>query len=220
VTSSSSPGNDDVHDLGALAAYLEHRLDDQERARLEDHLATCGECRATLATYARAASEDPDLDARPRASGLRMVPAAWLALAAGAVLAIGASIYLSTNQPIPAGDSREPAPPARAPAPAAPAPAAVPSSPPASSPAAGTTGDLSRMRSVERRVGGKTFRLEAGTWVDKDYDPVKFLPVTEISTEDERRTLLQSQPALEPYAALGAKVVVAVDGKVYRFDVR
>jgi hypothetical protein len=42
------------HDLDALAAFAERRLDGSARARVIEHLASCGQCRETLAAITRA----------------------------------------------------------------------------------------------------------------------------------------------------------------------
>ena len=66
-------------------------------------------------------------------------------------------------------------------------------------------------------MGGKTFRLEAGTWVDTRYDPKQLLPVIDIPAA-ERAARLRDIPSLRPYAALGPRVIVVVEGTVYRLS--
>ena len=46
--------NDDIHSL--VGAYAVDALDDAERARFEEHLATCAECRAEVASLRGAAA--------------------------------------------------------------------------------------------------------------------------------------------------------------------
>jgi anti-sigma factor RsiW len=55
----------DPHDQNPLAAYVEDRLDDQEKEGLIEHLADCRECRRTLAALARGADLLPGASARP-----------------------------------------------------------------------------------------------------------------------------------------------------------
>lgn len=45
------------HDLNLIAALVEGRLDERERARLMEHLADCGECRTVFAQLGRAAND-------------------------------------------------------------------------------------------------------------------------------------------------------------------
>jgi hypothetical protein len=66
-------------------------------------------------------------------------------------------------------------------------------------------------------LGGKTFRLVAGEWVDSDYDPLSLLPVETVSAST-RASLLDRMPELKPYAALGPNVLVVHRGVVYRFS--
>jgi len=72
-------------------------------------------------------------------------------------------------------------------------------------------------RGAGRRVAGKTFRLAAGEWTDASFDAAAELPITDVNGPDERAALLSRLPALAPYAALGARVVVVFEGTVYRF---
>ena len=74
------------HDLDALAALVEDRLDESGRARVFEHLAGCDECRATLAAMTRAKGSGalPHLG-RPGRSAWRGAPA-WIGLAASVVL--------------------------------------------------------------------------------------------------------------------------------------
>ncbi len=79
---------DPEHDLDALAAMVEGRLDDRARARLTEHLAVCAECRATLAALTRAHSDGALAPASRPASRRpwRGVPI-WAGLAASALVA-------------------------------------------------------------------------------------------------------------------------------------
>jgi Putative zinc-finger len=222
VTTTSDSGARGEHDLNAIAAYAERRLDEDERARLERHLLGCVECRATLAAYARGALAVPETRATSRASGVGFARTSWLALAASAVLAVGVSLYMRTETPGP--------PPPRSRAPQSPvageveppveSPVVRLPSPPPAPPPAGDRGGLSTTRGGQRWMGGKTFRLEAGAWIDATYDPRKALPTSDVSGVEARAALLRNKPALKPYAALGAHVTVVFDGVVYRFDMQ
>jgi len=85
------------HDLDALAAFVEDRLDEAERERLMAHLADCAECRATLAAMTRARASGalaPAAQVR-RPSGRRRLQ--WgLSLAASVLLATFAYVQLAT----------------------------------------------------------------------------------------------------------------------------
>jgi hypothetical protein len=88
---------------------------------------------------------------------------------------------------------------------------------PAPQPPAPAADDLTTRRSGVRELGGKTFRLVAGEWVDSDYDPLGLFPVENIGPE-ARASLLDRIPELKPYAALGPNVLVVHRGVVYRFS--
>ena len=71
---------------------------------------------------------------------------------------------------------------------------------------------------AERSLGGKTFRLVAGEWVDTTYDPFALLPVEIVRTAQERNRAVEKVPALRPYTALGPRVTVVLNGVVYKFE--
>lgn len=221
-------------DFNAIAAFLEDRLDPAARAVFVQHVAECSECRGTLALYGRAAAGQPEAAVPARGPGAgRTLLRVWLPLAASVALAT-AAVILITGRPEPASEhmrvaADRPAVPAAPPAGQAPVldPPAPPPQEPSpvprplpepERPSPVTEGLLAR-RSGTVEVEGKTFRLEAGEWVDAAYDPMALLPVVRVRTADERDALLSRMPALAPYAALGPRVTVAVDGTVYRFDV-
>lgn len=217
--SSSLSDSRGTHDLNALAAYVDQELDAEERSRVERHLAGCPECRATLATYARASAAERPTVAAPGAASFS-ISRGWLAFAASVLVAAGVSLYVSNSSPRPepgggTGPSPTPAPKIDAP-PAATSP--VPAVQPPSSPA--SPNPPSGIRNGEVQIDGKTLRLEAGAWVDASYDPLKLLPVTNVSSAGERARLIQEKPAIKAYADLGPQVTVVLDGIVYRFDVR
>lgn len=201
---------DERHDLNLLAGLLDGRLEPDERRLAEKHLLECADCRRTLATWSAAAET--------RATG-RAPWATWLA--AAAVLAMAGWLgYRVTSTQIPA-PILLPAPtagPRGGSVPAAPSTESVPSaqaSPAAAAPAPHES--LDARRGGTKRIGDKTFRLEAGAWIDRAYDPVEGLPVVEVHGPGQARDLLARVPALAPYARIGDRVTVVLDGKVYRF---
>jgi hypothetical protein len=189
-------------DLNALAAFVDGNLDPRDRASVVAHLADCRQCRDVVATLAPA----------------HTAPAAWwgalVPIAASlAVAAIGAGVYLHIH------DRQSIGPPATAPTlerPATPPVSTEPvpgtAAPPATPPrvprdrtrAAGTTS-----------IAGKTFRLIAGEWIDSAYREDDFLPVIEIPLRED----LNARPALRPFATLGSRFTVVLDGTVYRISI-
>lgn len=221
-------------DLNALAACVDGRLPEAERAALAAHLAGCSECRAIVATLAReSASADVQTGAGPSPARPRFLSVGWLPIAATLALAATATLIvrqLDRKPPAEAGPAT-PAPvtpePVPAPAPSGDAPPTTPVPGPQPSPAdprrGATKGPSTSTKSPDTRrggvrtVNGKTFRLVAGEWVDSAYDPVDLLPVREAAGPDARRALLEQLPALAPYAALGTDVTVVHDAAVYKF---
>ncbi|MDB4951058.1 MAG: Vault protein inter-alpha-trypsin domain protein [Gemmatimonadetes bacterium] len=68
-----------------------------------------------------------------------------------------------------------------------------------------------------RRVGEKTFYLRGGVWTDADLRADAGLPVTEVRFgSDAYFALLQRAPRLARWFALGERVAVVMDGRVYR----
>lgn len=189
-------------DTNALAAHFEGRLDPTGTERLVSHLAECRSCRETSALMARA------LKRETLAAVRRPAAARWLALAAALVLATIVGIRVSRENAH-SGREAEPVPtPARA---EATAPAMEPSPPPA----AAVLPEVKR-GSPDRTIAGKTFRLVAGEWIDTSYDATQALPVVEIAGPQARRSLLTDHPALAPYLAPGGRVLVVLEGTVYR----
>jgi len=199
-------------DLNAIAAFADGRLSTADRAALVGHLTDCAECRSTLAALARGL---------PRSA--RFVrTAGWLSLAATLVLAatVGTIVWrahrgVQSAAGSPAGrPTAEPGVPAsgiaRPPFTGSPAPQPGPPT---------ETPSLADRRGAIRQVGGKTFRLVAGEWLDSAYDPVGLLPVERVDEAGARAALLARIPALQPFAALGPRVLVMYDGAVYRFNV-
>ncbi len=77
--------------------------------------------------------------------------------------------------------------------------------------------DEGRTRAV-KNVGGKTFYLrEGGVWTDAEFKPEAKLPETSVAFgSDAYFDLIKSQPKLADYFALGERVVVIFNGRVYR----
>lgn len=201
------------HDPGLLAAYVEGRLDEEERRALTVHLGACADCRQALAMLARATG------VLPLAAKRRLVARpVWLALAATVLLATFAVRRL--DGPIAGGVEEKPggsvassiATPPAPPSAIAQASPSVPADDPMLDP-----GLLVKRGAVQRHAGGKSFRLLAGEWVDSGFDPTASLPTMQIQGSAARAAVLQRLPALGPFAALGDRVVVVFEGRVYRF---
>ena len=70
-----------------------------------------------------------------------------------------------------------------------------------------------------RRVGTKTFYLRDGVWVDSELKPESRLPETPLTfASDDYFALLKQKPELANYFALGERVVVVFEGRVYRVN--
>jgi Ca-activated chloride channel family protein len=73
--------------------------------------------------------------------------------------------------------------------------------------------------SVVRSIGGKTFYLRDGVWTDSEFKPDARKPETALSFgSDEYFALLKSEPRLAEFFALGERVVVVYQGRVYRVN--
>jgi Ca-activated chloride channel family protein len=73
--------------------------------------------------------------------------------------------------------------------------------------------------SAIRIAGGKTFYLRDGVWTDADFKAGMTLPQTVMKFgSDEYFVLLKLKPRLAAFFSLGEKVVVILDGTVYRVD--
>ena len=72
-----------------------------------------------------------------------------------------------------------------------------------------------------RRVAGKTFYLTEGVWTDSEFKAESKLPETIlVFGSDEYFALLKQNPKLGSYFSLGERVVVVLDGRVYRVTVK
>jgi Ca-activated chloride channel homolog len=77
--------------------------------------------------------------------------------------------------------------------------------------------DRDSLSSAVRTVGGKTFYLREGVWTDAEFKPEARLPETAMKfASDEYFALLKQKPRLADFFALGERVVVVFEGKVYR----
>ena len=67
-----------------------------------------------------------------------------------------------------------------------------------------------------RRVAGKTFYLRGGVWTDAEYKPDARVPETKIRfASEEYYALVRREPRLAEYLALGERVIVVLDSRVY-----
>jgi Ca-activated chloride channel family protein len=75
------------------------------------------------------------------------------------------------------------------------------------------------LSSAVRNVGGKTFYLREGVWTDAEFKTDARLPETALQFGSEAYfSLLQREPRLSQFFALGERVVVVLDGRVYRVN--
>ena len=73
--------------------------------------------------------------------------------------------------------------------------------------------------STIRTAGGKTFYLRDGIWTDSEFKTGSALPVTVVKFgSDEYFNLLKQKPRLGEFFSLGERVIVILEGKVYRVD--
>jgi Ca-activated chloride channel family protein len=73
--------------------------------------------------------------------------------------------------------------------------------------------------SVVRSVGGKTFYLRDGVWTDSEFNTAARKTETAlVFGSDEYFALLKREPRLAEFFALGERVVVVYDGRVYRVN--
>lgn len=77
--------------------------------------------------------------------------------------------------------------------------------------------DKDKLSAGVKTVGGKTFYLRDGIWTDSEFKPDARLPetVTKFSS-DEYYALLKAKPRLAEFFALGERVTVVFEGRVYR----
>ena len=207
-------------DLNAIAAFIDGRLSDADRAGVVAHLVGCADCRALVAAHARGQAPADVQGQTTAGAGSRSLfrPAVWLPIAATLALATTAALIVSRSDQTPIAPSTappSPPQPTRPPVDATPQPSTPPPASPAPAPA--DPGSLTTRRSGVQQINGKTFRLVAGEWIDSAYDPLAALPVQEVTGSEARAAVIARIPALAPFAALGSRVTVAHDGIVYQF---
>lgn len=79
--------------------------------------------------------------------------------------------------------------------------------------------DDAELASSVQSAGGKTFYLREGVWTDAEFKAESRLPVTTVTFgSDEYFALLKQKPALSQYFSLGDRLVVVLDGRVYRVN--
>jgi Ca-activated chloride channel homolog len=70
-----------------------------------------------------------------------------------------------------------------------------------------------------RQVGGKTFYLRDGAWTDSEYKTDANLPLIKLKfASDEYFKLINQEPKFGEWFALGERVVVVWQGKLYRVE--
>lgn len=82
-----------------------------------------------------------------------------------------------------------------------------------------TNDDKDSSSTVVRNVGSKTFYLRGGVWTDAEFKPEAGKPETKLTFgSDEYFAVLQRLPRLAEFFALGERVIVVYDGRVYRVN--
>lgn len=82
-----------------------------------------------------------------------------------------------------------------------------------------TADDKDTPSTVVRNVGNKTFYLRSGVWTDADYKAdARKAETSLVFGSEEYFALLNREPRLAEYFALGERVVVVYQGRVYRVD--
>jgi Ca-activated chloride channel family protein len=77
--------------------------------------------------------------------------------------------------------------------------------------------DKDSLSAAVRTVGGKTFYFRDDVWTDAEFKPESKLPETTLKFgSDEYFALLSKKPRLGDFFALGEKVIVVFEGRVYR----
>ncbi len=79
------------------------------------------------------------------------------------------------------------------------------------------TADSSAASATKRDVRGKTFYLREGVWTDAEFKAEARLPETTLAFgSDDYFALLKQQPRLAEFFALGERVIVVFNSRVYR----
>ena len=80
-----------------------------------------------------------------------------------------------------------------------------------------TADDKDTSSSAVRNVGAKTFYLRDDVWTDSEFKAEARKPETTLTFgSDEYFALLKREPRLATFFALGERVVVVYEGRVYR----
>jgi Ca-activated chloride channel family protein len=70
-----------------------------------------------------------------------------------------------------------------------------------------------------KAAGGKTFYLRDGVWTDSEFKAGTTMPQTVVKFgSDEYFALLKQKPRLAEFFSLGERVVVILDGRIYRVN--
>ncbi len=73
--------------------------------------------------------------------------------------------------------------------------------------------------SAIKTAGGKTFYLREGVWTDSEFKPGATLPETVVKFgSNEYFALLKQKPQLATFFSLGERVIVSLDGRIYRVN--
>lgn len=238
----TSSGTADEH-LSAeeVAAYLDRGLAPAERDRAAAHLADCAGCRGRLVAQSRAEERGPEVvPSFPRSTR------AWIPLLAAAgigaiLLGIGLWLAVGDGRRPGAVAERDPArrpseiPPRETAGPLAPereseapspdlapppgaldrAPRSEPRAEPPTPPA--PVEELLALRGATRQIEGKTFRLEAGEWVDTAYRAEAHGPPADVRRGTAgHQALLAREPRIAGWGEAGPRVVVLVGATPYR----
>ena len=79
--------------------------------------------------------------------------------------------------------------------------------------------DGADLASSVQTTGGKTFYLRDGVWTDAEFKAEARLPETKVTFgSEEYFALLKQKPALSQFFSLGERLVVVLDGRVYRVN--
>jgi Ca-activated chloride channel family protein len=79
--------------------------------------------------------------------------------------------------------------------------------------------DKDEASSAIKTAGGKTFYLREGVWTDSEFKAGATMPETIVKFgSDDYFALLKQKPRLAAFFSLGERVVVVLDGRIYRVN--
>ena len=79
--------------------------------------------------------------------------------------------------------------------------------------------DSDKESSAIKTAAGKTFYLREGVWTDSEFKPGSSLPETAVKfSSDDYFALLKQKPQLATFFSLGERVIVILDGRIYRVN--